>query len=423
VPSRESLGGFHAGLALVVLLGLAFRFLYVLVLSPDTLGSGDARLYTTLANRIADGHGYTDPLAALGGESRPTSYHPPLFPYYLAVFSWLGIESQENHRLAGCLLGAGTVAAIGYLGRRVGGARVGLTAAALAALYPAFVGSDGAVMSESLYVLLVALAMLAAYRVVDQPTLRWAAVLGALIGLATLARAEGLLLLALLAPPAAWLGGPGRRLIRLGAVAAGCALVLVPWLVRNWIAFDRPAPIATTMGAVLAGANCRTAYEGQAAGSWVIFCVRPFQAPTEERQQAAYRRDGIRYLKRHTSDLPRVLPLRVLRTWSLYQPWWESGRAEGRQVDVEKAGVVFYWLLLPLAAWGAWLLRRRHRPLSLLLAPVVMVTLTSLLAYGIPRFRVAADISLVVLGAVALMAVAERLAARRRPAAVDAAAT
>ena len=54
------------------------------------------------------------------------------------------------------------------------------------------------------------------------------------------------------------------------------------------------------------------------------------------------------------------------------------------------------------------LLRRRRETLLVLLAPAAMVTIMSFLGYGITRFRMAAEISIVVLAAVALVALVER---------------
>jgi hypothetical protein len=69
-----------------------------------------------------------------------------------------------------------------------------------------------------------------------------------------------------------------------------------------------------------------------------------------------------------------------------------------------------FWLLVPLAVAGGWLLHRRRQPLAILLVPVVMVTLTALLTYGSTRFRFAAEPAIVVLAAVALDALVRRRA-------------
>ena len=52
----------------------------------------------------------------------PTTEKPPLYPGVLAIFSWLGLDSVDAHRVVSCLLGTAGVVLIGLLGRRVGGA-------------------------------------------------------------------------------------------------------------------------------------------------------------------------------------------------------------------------------------------------------------------------------------------------------------
>ena len=61
---------------------------------------------------------------------------------------------------------------------------------------------------------------------------------------------------------------------------------------------------------------------------------------------------------------------------------------------------------------------RRHAPLRVLLAPVLLVTIVSALGWGITRFRHAAEVSIVILAAVALSALYDRLPKRQAPAQV-----
>ena len=53
---------------------------------------------------------------------------------------------------------------------------------------------------------------------------------------------------------------------------------------------------------------------------------------------------------------------------------------------------------------GALVMRARREPLSILLAPPLLVTITTLTGYGTTRFRHAAEMSIVVLASVALVA-------------------
>jgi uncharacterized membrane protein AbrB (regulator of aidB expression) len=95
-----------------------------------------------------------------------------------------------------------------------------------------------------------------------------------------------------------------------------------------------------------------------------------------------------------------VVAVRVLRTWDLYEPWQTAAFNEGRDVTTSRIGLVFYWLLLPLAALGAVALRVRRTPLRVLLAPVWLVTIVSAFGWGSTRFRHPAEIAIVIFAAV-----------------------
>jgi 4-amino-4-deoxy-L-arabinose transferase-like glycosyltransferase len=409
-------GSFRVRLAAIVVGAVALRLLYVLVLARHVSMAGDATFFHAEANLVADGRGYIEPLIdGAYGISVPTAAHPPLYPTVLAGLSLLGGDDLLAQRSLGALFGAGTIVLVALIGRRLGGVRVGLAAAAVAALYPLFVIADGAPMSEGLYGLLVAACLLAALRLREERSPARAAVLGALVGLAALTRSEALLLVVLVGLPLA-LGGPrAGRLWRALAVCAACAVVLAPWTIRNWSAFDRLTLISHNDSTVLAGANCRTTYHGRDLGGWSFDCISQRRTLDEGAQAARWRREGSDYAFDHAGRWPVVVPVRVLRTWDLWHPRRLLYTAEGRTRAGETAAVVTYFLLMPFALAGAALLRRRDRgALAVLLAPALLVTLSSIGGYGLPRFRHAFEISLVVLAAIALVALGERLAQRRR---------
>jgi hypothetical protein len=304
------------------------------------------------------------------------------------------------------------VVAAGLLGRRVGGDRVGLIAAAIAAVYPPLVVLDGSLRSESLYVPLVAFALVAAYRLRERPSTGRAIVLGVLVGLAALTRSEALLLLVLLVVPLAPLLPSGVRLRTTAIAVVAAATVLAPWVARNWIEFDRPL-LSTNAGSLAYGANCAAAYSGELIGSWP--CVPPLHAGkgrSEADVSAELRRRGLDYARAHERRLPAVTSVRLLRSWDLWDPG-SATRLEAtigdRDLGVHRVGVAAHLVLItPLAIGGVLLLRRRREPLRLLLGPVAMVAIVSVLGYGTTRFRAPADVVLVVLAAVAVGALAER---------------
>jgi hypothetical protein len=414
--------------ALVVRLLYAERYGYL-------RGVNDATWYHTVANAIADGHGFSlgtrldtsSPTAfEISGPWLPTAYHPPLFPAVLALPASFGLTSFVGQRTVSCVIGAATPLAVALVGRRIGGDRLGLVAGVSAAIYPPLVANDSVLMSESLYGLLIAATILTAMWTAAAPTWRRAAVLGAVVGLDALTRAEALLLLVLLVPFVVRRAGPGSLRRYLAAVAA--ALVLVaPWCVRNSLQFDRATGISTGDGAVLASANTDRTYRGPYIGSWDFAALAvPRSARVDRKDEAAVgaylRRRGVDYARAHAGRLPVVAAARALRTWSLY-PFDLARQARqneflsARHGAAGWASLVAGWAAVALALLGALLLRRQGILGAPLLSPLVLVTVSSAVFYGDVRFREAAEISLVLLAAVAVRALWHRLVARGAPSA------
>lgn len=396
--------------------GVALRALYLLTVGRHVTGIGDWHFYHWQANLIADGHGFIEPYKWLfEHRASPSAGHPPLYPLALSAVSLLGGTGELSHRALGLILGAATIVLVGLLGRKVSGDRtdVGLLAAGLCAAYPLMIAVDGALMSETLYGPLVVLALLAAWRLIDRPGRRIALVAGIAIGVAALARSEALLLVPLLAWPSAWRGGAGWPL-RAGLATLGCALALAPWTIRNADRFGALVPVSTNDSTVIAGANCPLTYAGVDLGGWNIRCISDRRQDDEAQQAAIWRREGIDYATGHASRWPVVGAVRFLRVWDLYQPRRQVMFAEGRQRRVEQAGVIAYGLLTLLALGGVVALWRsgRRDALLVLLAPAVVVSVSAVVGYGVPRLRHAFEMGMLVLAAVALAALSER---RRAP--------
>lgn len=390
---------------------MGLRALQTLLIAPWPPGIfNDEAYYSTLARLVVDGEGFVRPAEFYRDHiSLPTAERAPLFTTLVAGLYKLGFAGGDG-RLVGLFTGGGTIAALGLLGRRLAGSRAGLIAAGIAALYPILIAADGAMMTESTYGLFAAFSMLVAYRLLDSPSLPYALLLGALLGLAALARGEALLLLPLLLIPIVWRHGLRPDGLRAAAVVVvAFAVVLTPWTIRNWSAFDRPVLVATEGGETLAGANCDVTYYGERIGTWQYSCARFNGRVNEAKELNEIGHRGTRYARDHVGRLPLVLGARFARTWGLWEPFEVP---EGRRAWVQRLGAAIYFVLIPFAVWGIVLLRRRKVPLLILLAPFITVTLTSLLAYGQIRFRHSAELSLVVLAAIAVDGL---IGARRRP--------
>jgi 4-amino-4-deoxy-L-arabinose transferase-like glycosyltransferase len=368
----------------------------------------DEAYYNTLGQLIANGEGFIRPAEFFAHGLRvPTAERAPLYPLTLAGLGEVGIRNGDA-RLLGTVTGGLTIVVLGLLGRRLAGERAGLLAAGLAALYPTLVAADGALMTESLFGLFAAATLLCAYRLADVPSAGRAVVLGLVAGLGALARAETLMLLALALLPL--LRRPGG----LRAVALTClalAVVLAPWTIRNYSVFDRPVLIATEGGETLAGANCPSMYYGSRIGTWSVLCAQFSGRGNEAVELNRRGREGVEYALDNAGRLPLVGLVRVARTWGFYGPFETP---EGREPWVQSLGAALFWPLLAAAIYGLVILRRRGVGIWIIATPLVTVTLSSVLAYGNVRFRHSAELSVVVLAAVAADQL-WRVLERRRP--------
>jgi 4-amino-4-deoxy-L-arabinose transferase-like glycosyltransferase len=407
---------FARRLAAIAAGGFALRAVLALAVAPDSLTHrGDPRFFHLAANLLADGHGYIAPLPFIHqGYVIPSTEHPPLWSALLAVFSAVGARSYGAHELVACAVGAATVVCAALLGRRVGGERAGLIAACGAAIYPVFVAMDGSLMSEPPYALAVAACLVLAFRMVEKPSWKRAALLGLAIGLATLVRGEALGLLVLLLVPVLLQVPRGRRLAYAGAVIGVAAVVIAPWCIRNSVTMHRPLLVSTEDGPVIAGANCAFTYHGRDTGYWRSDCLPPGHDRNAAYRSARLRRAGVTYAGDHLGRLPAVFGVRLLRTFGIWQPRRHVFFAEGRVLPARSFAMVTVWIVLALGIAGAWSMRRRAGALAILLAPMVLAVVTTFVAFGYPRFRYAADVSLIVMGAVWLETVGRQAAARPR---------
>jgi hypothetical protein len=414
-------------------LGLVVRAVTVVVHYRDLpLGLDDNNWYHTQANLLADHGGIFEPFVWRDtGELIASAGHPPGYPAYLSLWSLVGLDSPLAHRLASSVAGALGVIAVALVARKVAALagwspsrteRCALTAGLVAAVYPALWINDGLILAESPYVAVFSLVLLAALRLWEAPSTRRAVELGAIVAVATLVRTEALTLsLFLIVPLVLVLRDVDwrRRVVLVAAAGATMAVVLTPWVGRNLTTFDEPVVVASGTGRVLAYGNCERTYAGEFLGYWHGTCTLPEFPPGDESViDRAHREKATTFIGDNLDRTPVVVTARVGRLWGAFN----AGQAvnfdilfERRGVTASRLGAFAYYLLVPLAIGGLVAVRRARVTLVPFLGPVAMVTWTAAITFGVTRYRVAAEVVLVVLAAVAL----EVVIGRHRPVADD----
>lgn len=415
---------FALWLLAATLVGLAVRLFFIFRYKYDQGIGGDSAYYHYQANALAQGLGFVDPWswAVRKTGTFPGAEHPPLYTIFLAIPSSLGFDTFRQHIVAGGILGAFTVPMVGIAGRSVAGARVGIIAAFLAAVYANLWVNDALVLSETITALSVAFVVWLAYKFWRDPTMANAAWFGLACGFVALTRAEIVFYLPIVALPLA-LRARGlvtkERLQRLGAMALLTALPVVPWVGYNLTRFEEPVTLSTGGDFTLANTYCDSTFYGERLGWWDLRCMADrWKRPGDESEVSAkFREDGLDYLKDHLGRFPVVVAARVGRMWELYRPFqkldfdsFEQGRSPN---EVTRIALAQFYVLAALAIAGLVMLRRKKTIIYPLVGLAISSTLAAMIAFGNTRYRVPAEIMLVIAAAVPLARLVDVVRARR----------
>lgn len=417
---------FRRGLIAAAVLALAVRVAYILIVRHDVPPGGDSFFYHLGSRLLVEGHGFIEPTPFINGIVEQSASHPPLYLFYLAIPSSVGLDGPVSHMLWSSLVGVGTVVVVGLTGREVAGPRAGLIAAGLAAVYPNLWVFDGFVLSETMAMFTAILSVFLAYRYLRTPTPWRAAALGLACGVAALARAELILLLPLLVLPCILLTRTieFRKKVK-WLVAAGLAALIPigPWITFNMTRFDRPVFLSTGLEPTMLGANCDETYYGNLTGYFTPQCTESVFGKTKKGDDQSVRNavsaKVVReYIWDHKERAPVVVLVRWGRITGLYRPAQQlqlDEDIEGRENWVALAALLSFYAAAALAVTGGVMLRLRRRRVKVfpLIVPPVIVLFAVALALGSDRYRASAEPALVVLAAVAINAGLSALQRRR----------
>ncbi|MBV8901742.1 MAG: glycosyltransferase family 39 protein [Verrucomicrobia bacterium] len=211
----------------VIVLAFALRAGFMLV-STDS-ANHEGIYYLRVAENLLAGKGYVGLR-----ENGLQLLYPPLFPGAIALATALVGNAESAARLIDLLAGTALVIPIYLIARRLGGERVALLSAFLAAVHPYLVALSTSIFSENLYLLFLLAGVYGVIGARSDARYAWcsAALAGACFGLAYLARPEGLVFAGVgaIALSLVKSGRPILRL-RLAVILAGCtAVIALPYM-------------------------------------------------------------------------------------------------------------------------------------------------------------------------------------------------
>ena len=234
---------------LAVVLGIAARLAFSLGYWVDKPLTHDEREYLLLAANVAAGRGFVH----LQPDGSPVAGEhfgrAPAYPLLLAgIVRAVGARADHDPallravRIVQSVLGGGLVWLLAWLAGRAAGPSAAAAAGWLAALFPPLVWTPAYIWSETLFSVL-ALGC-AAVLSLERRTPRVYAAAGLLAGVAVLTRPAMLFFLPLAILWLAW-----RREWRgVVLISLACALVMLPWTIRNAREYGRFVLVASEGG-------------------------------------------------------------------------------------------------------------------------------------------------------------------------------
>lgn len=375
----------------IVAVALILRLWAIFVLLPkrEYTPSYDAFQYNMLARSIVEGRGFAWPP---GGNRHgfwalpegPTSTRAPLYPAFIAViYKLCGEDNYTAVRIAQAVLGALLCLIVYAIGTLWSSPRLGLLAAGMTAIYPPFIqfsyfGGPGRLLSEGLFMFLLAAALWQISRLVRDVTNRRAALGGGvLLGLSALARPIPTLFPGVLLVWTLFVPRPERRpwLRAVGLITIAFILTLVPWAIRNYQVHHRFVLISTDQGHSFLLGNNEFARGGAVEMHEVI---KPKEIDPEGNLPEAERYHrltllGLKFWREHPEKLPKLFVRKILMLWNFYELRYN----------------LWYGMLLPWVFLGILVMWRGPNPLvhRLLIGTLLYATFVTVLTVGTTRCR------------------------------------
>ncbi|MFN8445470.1 MAG: glycosyltransferase family 39 protein [Caldilineaceae bacterium] len=429
----------RAALLAIIIVSVGLRVVSALFQGNaiDTLpGVWDQVSYDGLARRLLDGHGFSfgEPWWPATRANEPTAHWSYLYTLFLTgLYAVAGAQPLLARLLQALIVGVLHPWLAWRLGKRVFGPSAGILAAFFSAIYIYFFYYGGALVTETMYITALLWMFDVALRLYDRPfetPWRWIE-LGLAIGVAALLRQLVLLYVPFLFLWLWWRTGAlhasqhnrpqiegaysglnyeGKLSVRLrrmfsmrslsGFVYATIIvfMLIIPWTVRNYLAFGTFTPLNTNAGYVLFWGNhpiYGTHFVGILPGETAYYDLIPKELlPLNEAAlDQALLKVGLGFI---TADPVRYFWLSLSRI-AEYFKFWPS--AESGTIS-NLSRVASFGIFLPLIIYGLWSAfftwRKQLQPEQqsatfLLLSFVLIYTAMHLLTWALVRYRLPVD--------------------------------
>jgi 4-amino-4-deoxy-L-arabinose transferase-like glycosyltransferase len=348
----------------------------------------------------------------------PSAYTQPLYGWFLLPLYWAFGRHWEVVGLAQIAIACGTTLVVWQIGRRWLSPAAGIVAGLLVAVHPYLVWHDVHMNREILDHLLAACIVYLALHCAERFTAAAGLALGAVLGLAILGNVRLEALPFVLLGYLAW----HRKLtaVRVLAVLAGAAVLVMPWVIRNRA--DVGCWAVTTDARALWKANNLNTYATLQSGQWIDHVPQPKSFPPSPQdvydhwvktgvvlrydecaQMDEFQSKVISFWVHHPGAKAKLVPLDTEWLWQPQVVGVTDRPGQGTWLDTMRfyAEPAYMIVLYVLGAIGLFLVPRRFAALALLL--LAYQTVVAALFVGETRYRVPWDFLIALLASSALV--------------------
>ncbi|TKJ41514.1 hypothetical protein CEE37_02835 [candidate division LCP-89 bacterium B3_LCP] len=383
---------------IIALIAVVLRLLAIWIRSADI--EQNAFEFGRIAENIIAGNGFSYdfwgryPLAL-------TSWMAPLYPYILAGYYTLFGHNLLGMAVIQAILGGVVCWVLGLIGVRISSGFVGVTAAAICAIYPESIFHPQKFVSEPWLLVFEVLFVLCGANYIWSGKSKYLILAGILSGLAVLCKESALLLpIALIVWVGLKKGLKGKTMLKALIPLALTVVIIAPWTVRNYIVFDKFIPVRTNFWFnVWRGVNPHATGTPRGFDKLVIekSMASEYLSSVDSRlHNNEIQREGVyrEFALRHIKDDPlRYLGLslrRLVYFWSVDPTHPLTGHP-------------LYWLpwlgLLILAGLGVFAMRVSWQDYSLWYLLFFVTTVVFSLTLVLPRYRIPLQPGLMLLAA------------------------
>jgi len=348
----------------------------------------------------------------------PTALRTPVYPLFLSGLYFLFGHSYLAVRIIQSIIGGLICVVIYFIGKKTINKNVGFIAATISVFYPFFIYYTGYLLVETLFTFLLAVAVFWLIVSVQKPDWRNLALSGIFTGLAALCKPTAFAFL-----PFSVLGFLvilGIRKIstyrNIGIFLLFFIITLSPWVIRNYIVFQRIIPAATQLGktlldgSLLFEAQHQWRMEEEQQTNPILLKGKELH---EIEKNDYYTKEALNFIRRNPKYMMKLAIWKFLKFWRLYPHTKTIYAYEHSKVLLVLFSLLSYGILLPFSILGIIFSIKNWKQFTFFYGLIGSFTMIHLIFWSQIRYRLPIMPYIIVFAAFSLNSIIEKMKSLR----------